>query len=203
MELTTIFGVRISVKPCSSSVRRKPRSDAAASRQYAAWAGCRQSTGAWSSNTGRVAVIDGRHSSTGGVSAGSDSAVTDGAVTSKPPGALSLAVTVPSTSTTVSSGSSSSRALVGSSLITTWARPERSRRIRNDTADSRRRRCTQPRSTTRSSLWPASASLSVRCTMRKSLPSTTHRGTGTTLLSGTGAPGRGSARRGGGPLPST
>ena len=161
------------MKPCSSSVRRKPRSDAAASRQYAAWAGCRQSTGAWSSSTGRVAVIDGRHSSTGGVSAGSDSAVIDGAVTSNPPGALSLAVTVPSTSTTVSSGSASSCALVASSLTTTWARPLRSRRIRNDTADSRRRRCTQPRSTTRSSLWPASASLSVRRTMRKSLPSTT------------------------------
>ena len=84
--------------------RGSPCRLAAASSHLARCIGCRQVTAAWSSSVGRAAFRVGRHSSTGGVSASSDSAVTVGSVTSTPPGACGLAVAVPTTSTGVSSG---------------------------------------------------------------------------------------------------
>ena len=86
------------MKPLASRVSRNPLRLAAASSHLARWSGCRQVTAAWSSMTGRLAFSVGRHSSTGGVSASSDSAVTVGSVTSTPPGACGLAVAVPTTS---------------------------------------------------------------------------------------------------------
>ena len=102
--------------------------------------------GAWSSIVGRPAVTEGRYRSNGGGAAGPDSGVTRGPVTSTPPGAWSFAMTVPATSTTVSSGSPGSglASRTGRLERTTCARPERSLTIRNVTAFSSRRRCSQP-----------------------------------------------------------
>ena len=90
--------------------RGSPCRLAAASSHLARWSGCRQVTAAWSSSVGRLALRVGRHSSTGGVSASSDSARIVGSVTSTPPGACGLAVAVPTTSTGVSSGGTSALA---------------------------------------------------------------------------------------------
>ena len=120
--------------------------------------GAARSTGAWSSSVGSPALSAGRHSSTGGVAAGSVSSVICGSVTSIPPGACALAVAVPITSTVVSSGGTVP------SRTTTWASPVRSRTTRNVRAASSRRRCTQPWSRT---VEPGSAAgrseQSVRC----------------------------------------
>ena len=132
------------MKPSASSAARKPCSDAAASSQRARRAGCRQDTAAWSRIAGSPAPIAGRHTSTGGVSAGSPSRVMLGSVTSTPPGAAGLGVTAPVTATTLSSPQRRSARSPSWSRTTTWARPERSRRMRNVTAPSARRRCTQP-----------------------------------------------------------
>jgi len=78
------------------------------------------------------------------LAAGELSVVMCGSVSSTPPGACALAVTIPSTQTTVSSPKSSSCARPSSSPRTTCARPPRSRMIRKETRANRRRRWTHP-----------------------------------------------------------
>src|SRR5215469_1222564 len=142
----TIFGVNISVKPSASSAARKPAAPAAEISKPARSCGWRSVVGAWSRIVGSVAVSVGRYKSNGGGVAGPDSSVTVGLVSSAPPGAWTLAVTRPSTCSTVSSGISQ-RACAGR---TTCAKPEESRRIRKVTDFSSRLRCSQPAIVTRS-----------------------------------------------------
>src|SRR5580704_12871534 len=144
---STIFGVYTSVKHSPSRAARKPATLAAAISNPARSAGWRSVVGAWSSIVGRPAVTAGRYRSNGGAAAGPDSGVITGPVSSAPPGAWSLAVTRPATSTTVSSGRPSAAVDVPASPeaeTTTWARPDRSLTIRNVTDLSSRRRCSQP-----------------------------------------------------------
>ncbi len=145
------------MNPRPSSVLRNPCSAAAATSQPARTAGCRRATGALSSTTGRPAPTVGRHSSIGGVSAGSVSGSIVGSTSSAPPGACGLAATVPVTWTTVSSPSSSSWAWVSGVLTTIWLRPDRSRRTRKLTAASRRLRWIQPATVT---VWPTAEGIS-------------------------------------------
>ena len=134
----------ISTKSRVSRAARKPATAAAEIRSAADRVGCRSAVGALSSWVGRLAVSAGRYRSNGGGTAGGPSGRTVGSVSSTPAGAVSFAVTVAVTSTTVSSGSFSSSARTAGSVTTTWARPVASRTIRKATDLSSRRRCTQP-----------------------------------------------------------
>ena len=111
--------------------------------------------------TGSAAGTPGRYKSNGGATAAPDSAVTVAPVISAPPGACELAVARPSTWTTVSSGQAS-RASAAGPVKTTWARPERSRMMRNDTDFSCRRRCTHPAIITGSPTWRGRSAASTR-----------------------------------------
>ena len=66
------------MNPSASRVARNPCRLAAASSHAARWRGCRHVVAAWSSSVGSPVSSRGRHSSTGGVSAGSPSARDDG-----------------------------------------------------------------------------------------------------------------------------
>ena len=63
---STIFGVKISVKPAASSAARKPAALAAATSKPDRSSGCRRVVGAWSRIVGSVAVRAGRYRSNGG-----------------------------------------------------------------------------------------------------------------------------------------
>ena len=106
--------------------------------------GCLHVTGPWSSMVGRPAVIFGRQSSIGGVTATSDVTAISGSMISTPPGAAGSRWSVPTTSTVVSSLIASTAARVSSSRTTTCAVPDRSRMTTNARPLSRRRRWTQP-----------------------------------------------------------
>src|SRR5579859_3939369 len=140
----TILGVLISVKPSPSSVARNPATAAALISNGARSSGCRRLAGALSRMVGRLAVTVGRYRSNGGRAAGPDSGVITGRTSSAPPGAWSLAATVPVTDRTVSSANPAAAAISSGAARTTWARPDRSRMTRNVMDLSGRRRCSQP-----------------------------------------------------------
>ena len=76
--------------------------------------------------------------------AGSPSSVIPGSVTSTPPGAAGLRRGHAGDRDDALLAAAPHRPRASGSRTTTWARPERSRRMRNVTAPSSRRRCTQP-----------------------------------------------------------
>src|SRR6266567_6918825 len=151
---STILGVCISVNPSAPSASRNPATLAAEISNGARSSGCRSVVGAPSSTAGSDAVTVGRYRSNGGGAAGPDSGVITGEMISAPPGACGLAVTVPSTRMTVSSGSAAAASIAAGSVSTAWARPERSRTIRKVIDLSWRLRCSQPAIIT---CWPTLA----------------------------------------------
>src|SRR5580692_5296228 len=158
----TILGVKISVNPRSPSAARKPAALAAEISNGARSRGCRSVAGAPSRIAGSDAVTAGRYRSNGGAAAGPDSGVITGSVSSAPPGACGLAVTVPSIWITVSSGSAAAASIAAGSVSTACARPERSRTIRKVIDLSWRLRCSQPAIFTCWPAWAGRSAASVR-----------------------------------------